>query len=91
MNICGDFNLPLSGRCAKTGFQRVFKQIGQYQTHIDLVDWKHLRQIELGAEGKVLALCKGAVIADDAVRRAVFAEAHIQIRDPRDGFCKIVF
>ena len=91
MNICGDFNLPPSGRCAKTGFQRVFKQIGQYQTHIDLVDWKHLRQIELGAEGNVLALCEGTIIADDAVRRAVFAEAHIQIRDPRDGFCKIVF
>ena len=58
---------------------------------IDLVHRKRLRQVELGTEGNTLALCKGAVIADNAVRRTVLAETHIQIRDPGDGFCKVSF
>ena len=32
-----------------------------------------------------------AVIADNTVRRTVFTEAHIEIRDAGDSFCKVAF
>ena len=79
-------------RCgAKARLQRIFQQVGQHETHIDLVNRQCFRQVEFGAEGDIIALCHGAVIADNTVRRTVFTEAHIEIRDAGDGFCKVAF
>ena len=91
VKICDNSNLPLARCGAKARLQRVFQQIGEHQAHVDFIQRKRFRQIELRVEGDVLPLCKRAVIADDAVRRAVFTETHIEIRDAGDGFRKIGF
>ena len=91
MQIGGQFDLPPVRCGAKARLQRIFQQVGQHQTHIDLINRQCLRQVESGAEGDLIALCHGTVIADNTVSRTVFTEAHIKIRDAGNGLCKVAF
>ena len=91
MNPSGQFDLPPARCGAKACLQRIFQQVGKHETHIDLVNRQCFRQVESGAEGDLIALCHGAVIADNTVSRTVFTEAHIKIRNAGDGFCKVAF
>lgn len=84
------FDLPPGVCRAQAGFQSVFQKIGKHKAHIDLIDRRLSRQIDLRTERNILPFCQGAVIADHAVCRAVFAEAHIELRDPGSGFGKII-
>ena len=91
MQICSNFDLPPVLRSTDTGFKRIFQQVGQDQTHVDLIDWKNLRQIELCAKGNVFALCHGTIIADDAICCTVFAEVYTEIWDTGNVFFKVAF
>ena len=91
VNISGQFDLPPARCGAKACLQRIFQQVGKHETHIDLVNRQCFRQVESGAEWDLIALCHGAVIADNTVSRTVFTEAHIKIRDAGDGLCKVAF
>lgn len=88
MDIRGDLDLAPGGCGAQAGFECVFQKIRQHQTQIDLVHRKHLWQVEFGTKGNTLTLCKGAIMADNTVRCTVFAEIHIQIRDPGGSFAR---
>ena len=91
MQVCSDFDLPSVWCSTDTGFERIFQQVGQDQTHVDLIDRKSLRQIELCTKGNAFALCQGTIIADDAICCAVFAEVYTEIRDAGNGFFKVAF
>ena len=91
VNTSGYFDLPPARCGAKACLQRIFQQVGKHETHIDLVNRQCFRQVESGAEGDLIALCHGAVIADNTVSRTVFTEAHIKIRDAGDSLCKVAF
>lgn len=86
MQICSDFDLPSVWCSADTGFERIFQQVGQDQTHVDLIDRKSLRQIELCIKGNAFALCQGTIITDDAICCMVFAEVYTEIRDAGNCF-----
>ena len=91
VNTSGYFYLPPARCGAKACLQRIFQQVGKHQTHIDLVNRQCFRQVESGAEWDLIALCHGAIIADNTISRTVFTEAHIKIRDAGDGLCKVAF
>ena len=70
---------PASGRrSTQAGFQRIFQQIREDQTQIDLVYRKTFRQIELHGKWDLLPLRKCAVIPNHAVCRPVFTEMQLQ-------------
>lgn len=86
MQICSDFDLPPVLRSTDTGFERIFQQVGQDQTHVDLIDRKSLRQIELCIKGNAFALCQGTIITDDAICCMVSQKCI-----PRSGMREMVF
>lgn len=75
-------DLPPGGGGAQAGFQRVFQQVGQRNAHVDFIYRDLHGQVGLRLEGDAFALGKGAIIADNAVRGAVFTKMHIQIWNP---------
>ena len=78
MQIGGQLD-SASGRCStQAGFQRIFQQIREDQTQIDLVYRKTFRQIELHGKWDLLPLRKCAVIPNHAVCRPVFTEMQLQ-------------
>jgi len=91
MQIGGQLD-SASGRCStQAGFQRILQQIREDQAQIDLVYRKTFRQIELYGKWDLLPLRKCAVIADDAVCRAVFTGMQLQTRDSGNCAGKIGF
>ena len=75
-------DLPPGGSGAQAGFQRVFQQVGQRNAHVDFIYRDLHGQVGLRLEGDAFTPGKGAIIADNAVRGAVFTKMHIQIWNP---------